>query len=392
MAEEWMLVSVSWEHAYGACQPAAAELLRVVATLDLAVVSSPAVGVAAGLTPTETTEALAELGQEGWVKPAQGGAGDAVAARARTWLVANAAALVDPPRAAAIVRGFVEYHAAAVDLGRHDPAEVDAWLARHHPEVLAAIRACDRDGLRRLGMRLALAVLPSAKAPWWAELAEAGEALAIADRDPELLADLLHHSAATFAGHGDRLRAEEQWVRALAIIRRPDHLEPGNRDLGIAVLSGLGALYREWGRLGQALDADLGLVDLRLAEGDPLGIAEAMTTVAATMHAAGRASTAADYLAQADEAITAILGADDSLEVLALHTQILIRWGLALWDHGQHTAARRPWSRALAMLIDVDDDAAEHVRALLATAPDDALPIGYPGLSNTSSSSSGGKG
>jgi len=35
--------------------------------------------------------------------------------------------------------------------------------------------------------------------------------------------------------------------------------------------------------LSKALDADLGLVDLRRAEGDPVGTASALTTVAGTM-------------------------------------------------------------------------------------------------------------
>jgi hypothetical protein len=132
------------------------------------------------------------------------------------------------------------------------------------------------------------------------------------------------------------------------------------------VLTALGALYREWGRLSKALDADLGLVDLRRAEGDPVGTASALTTVAGTMRDAGRLSSAADYLAQADEALTSITAS--SPDVRTVHAQILVSWGRALWDQGHAGPARRQWSRALAMLIDVDDTAADQVRTLLATA------------------------
>src|SRR5687768_13542997 len=83
-----------------------------------------------------------------------------------------------------------------------EPARAGAWLAEHRAEVLAAIRMCDRDGSREVGTRLAAAVWPAAShvrdPRWWAELAEAGEALAIADRAPSRLVALLHGSATTF--------------------------------------------------------------------------------------------------------------------------------------------------------------------------------------------------
>src|SRR5256885_11957546 len=70
-----------------------------------------------------------------------------------------------------------EHAYGAVDLDRHDPAEVGEWLARHRAEVVAAIRACDRDGSRRDGTRLACAVWPAARLvpdpTWWEALAEA---------------------------------------------------------------------------------------------------------------------------------------------------------------------------------------------------------------------------
>ena len=251
-----------------------------------------------------------------------------------------------------------------------------AWLAGHRAEVLAAVLACDRDGARAAGTRLATAVWPVAgqvdDPRWWTDLAEAGEALAIADRDPATLVDLLDGCATTFANHGDRLRAEERWVRALAIARRD-----GLGDRGQAVLTALAELYRDWGRLGKALDAYLGLVDLRA--GDPAGTAAALAEIGATMHAAGRLAAATDYFDRADETMADAEDADPEA-----HARILVWCGRTRWDQGEHGAARRRWSRALALLVDVDDDAANQVRALLAMAPDDQPDY--------SSSSSGGVG
>jgi tetratricopeptide (TPR) repeat protein len=264
----------------------------------------------------------------------------------------------------------------AVSLDRHGPDRVGAWLAGHGAEVVAAVLACDRDGQRGHGTRLAAAVWPAAglvrDPAWWTELAEAGEALAIADRDPRALVDLLHRGATTFAEGGDRLRAEERWVRALGITRRD-----GLDDLGQAVLRALGDLYRDWGRLSKALDAYLGLVDLREDAGDPAGIADALTSVGATMHAAGRSRSATEYFDRADEVLSEVAGAQEA------HARVLVWCGRTRWEQGQHGAARRRWSQALAILVDVDEAAAGEVRELLATEPT---------YSNTSSSPSGGVG
>lgn len=268
----------------------------------------------------------------------------------------------------------------AVDLGELGPARVGAWLGEHRAEVVAAVLACDRDGVRGLGTRLAAAVWPAAglvRDPrWWTELAEAGEALAIADRDPVVLADLLHRAATTFAGNGDRVLAEQRWVRALAVVRREGL--PGQDR----VLSALGSLYRDWGRLSKALDAYLGLVDVYRDAGDPARTAAGLAEVGTTMHAAGRVRSAMGYFDQADE----LMGRSGAAP--ADHARVLVWCGRTRWDQGHHGAARRRWSRALAMLVDVDEAEANRVRALLATGPE-----GEPDyLSNTSSSPSGGVG
>ncbi|HEU5471614.1 MAG TPA: hypothetical protein VFV67_13250 [Actinophytocola sp.] len=384
--------TVSWEHAYDACPPEAADLLRAVSVLDVPALASPAVGAAAGLTAEQAAAGLAGLAETGWTD----GERHTLPAPARAWLTGHAAGLVAPRRAAEIVREFAEYHAAAVDPDRRTAVEVRAWLAGHRAEIVAAVAACDRDGLRPHGIRLASTVWPEAglvnDPAWWDALAEAGEAVAVAAHDPAGLAELLHRSATVFAAKGDRLRAEAQWVRALAVARRrlrehPDDAE--DRDRAAAILAALRGLYHDWGRPAKALDAEQELVELHRSAGDELAAAEALSRVAATLYAVGRTDGAADYFALADEAMAAAGGAPGQ------HARILLWTGRALWELGRHGHARRQWHRALAMTVDVDDAVADHARALLATAPDAPLPEGYPipaGSPNTSSSESGGPG
>jgi tetratricopeptide (TPR) repeat protein len=277
----------------------------------------------------------------------------------------------------------------AVSLDRGAPAPAGDWLAGHRAEVLATVLACDQAGLRAAGVQLAVAAWPAAALVpdprWWVDLAEAGESLALADRDPAALVDLLHRAATTFARHGERLRAEERWVRALAVSRRD-----GLHDHRQTLLSALGDLYRAWGRLGKALDAYLGLVDLRRDAGEPAGTADALVEVGTTMHAAGRVRAAEEYFDRADELMAPITEVENAApESLTAHARILVWGGRTRWEQGRHGAARRLWSRALAMLVDVDDDAAHQVRALLAADPAEPPPY-LDELSR--SSASGGAG
>ena len=202
--------------------------------------------------------------------------------------------------------------------------------------------------------------------------------MAIADRAPGSLVELLDLAAATFAGHGDRVRAEERWVRALAVARR-DGLAGQGRVLGA-----LGGLYRDWGRLGKALDAYLALVEVRRAVGDLAGVAAGLVEVGTTMHAAGRLGSAVAYFDRADEAMGQAAAGS------AEHAGVLLWCGWARWERGERGAARRRWVRALAMLVDVDEAGADRVRALLASGPDG--DPGFPYASNTASSPSGGVG
>ncbi|HET9143515.1 hypothetical protein [Actinophytocola sp.] len=386
-------MSVAWDHAYDACPPDAADLLRVVSVLDLTVLSSPAAGTAAGLGPDQAAAAMGHLVRAGWVKP---GPVHPVTPSARTWLTGSASRLAGPDRAVAIIRAFAGYHADAVDPLRHDPAAAGRWFGAHHTELLAAVRACDRAGLRPLGTGLAAAAWagagPAGDAALWQELADAGEAVAVADRDPAALVDLLCRSAGTFAAGGDRLRAEAQWVRALALVRRALRDRPEDeptRARAVAILTDLGVLYRQWDRQSKALDTGLELVELHRSAGEALPAAEALAQIGTTLYRTGRVDSAAGYFAAADAALAEISAPVP--DVVRRHARILEWCGRALWARGAHGAAKRHWSKGLAMTVDVDDALADRLRALLATAPGDELPdpVQSP---NTSESLSGGNG
>ena len=91
----------------------------------------------------------------------------------------------------------------------------------------------------------------------------------------------------------------------------------------------------------------------------------AVTTAIMLVRTRSRAASAEAALR---DQLGALRAESDRFNAL-LHSepQILVSWGRALRDQGLDGPARRQWSRALAMLIDVDDEAAEAVRALLAT-------------------------
>ena len=112
------------------------------------------------------------------------------------------------------------------------------------------------------------------------------------------------------------------------------------------------------------------------------------------MHAAGGLRWPPDSFARAEGVMggaTEFGPADPA--ALTAHARILVWCGRTRWEQDQHDAARRRWSRALAMLVDVDEVVANRVRALLATEPDGRPEFPYwPGVSNTSSSPSGGVG
>jgi tetratricopeptide (TPR) repeat protein len=224
--------------------------------------------------------------------------------------------------------------------------------------------------------------------PWREALAELGESVALTTQDPQLLAEVLGRSA-TWADRQDHdwIRAEQQWLRALTIHRRA-----GEHSTDVAVVfTALRDLYHRHGRHHQALDAAHEVLTEHAHRHDTRGVAHAHTALAVILLAAARPEDAAE---QAEAAVAAFrdlrdtppasrnaeatnsTGADrGGLDAdLVDEAQALIVWGRCRWAAGGWRAARDRFSDALALLVDIDDTAADTVRDLLRVADGEPLP------------------
>ncbi|GAA3039452.1 hypothetical protein GCM10010484_32630 [Actinokineospora globicatena] len=136
----------------------------------------------------------------------------------------------------------------------------------------------------------------------------------------------------------DDLLAESHLVRALAVADAR------------AVLADLVDLFSRGAQWHRALDAAFELLSEVRRRGEPAG--ETLLLIGEIMLRASRFPAAVIYLDRAEQ---------------ALGSRLDLAVALARAHQGMGSAgpARRHLHRALAMAVDVDDDAAAHVRALL---------------------------
>jgi hypothetical protein len=83
----------------------------------------------------------------------------------------------------------------------------------------------------------------------------------------------------------------------------------------------------------------------------------------------GRVDSAIDYATRAQDAVEALPDAP-----ARQRAEVAVLLGRALWASGAESVARRRFSHALALLVDVDDAAADRVRALLGAPTGTRLP------------------
>ncbi|AHI01011.1 tetratricopeptide repeat protein [Kutzneria albida] len=250
-------------------------------------------------------------------------------------------------------------------------ADAITWLVTHRAVLLAALAVAVQDGDGEDAIRLAswlwslVPVTPALlnDAEWRDRLARAGENAAIHSRNPHALGLLLDLSSACAAQAGDFARAEEQRIRSTAIWRRL-----GEHDRLVAAVNALGVVYRDWGRLHRALDVYFELIAECQLRNDLRGHAHALHAVGLTMITAGRSDSAVEYLRRADRAFRAM-----PEPAPVEHAHVAVALGRIYWRQNQFSRARRCFSTALALLVDVDDQAADRVRALLSTQ--DGLPL-----------------
>ncbi|WET81681.1 hypothetical protein P3102_10950 [Amycolatopsis sp. QT-25] len=262
-------------------------------------------------------------------------------------------------------------HAAAVPPDRHDDIHEDRLRSVRWP-VVGVIRWQLEHGMAENAVHLARAwwtVAGTVADPaWMREFAEAGERAAIEIRDPAALIGLLTMAAECADRSGDWLMADARWVRVLSLARaQQDH------DVACKTLATLGDFYRRWGRLHRAMDVLSDLIATCDRVHDNHGALRALRSLASVLLDADRATAAVPPLVRA----VALAAADDAIEE-GVHADLLIMLGRAYWMSNRIRAGREAFSNALALLVDVDADGADHVRSLLATPDDGSLPVKAP--------------
>lgn len=198
---------------------------------------------------------------------------------------------------------------------------------------------------------------------WLRSLSEAGERAARATENPVLVGALLERAGRACADVGDPVLAESQLVRALTVWQEVN--DEGRVESTLRTLIGLFSRSHRWGR---ALDAGFALLDVHRGRGQIEAAARTLALIADLMVSADRPDAALDYWDQADLAFTEAKAAPGE------HAAVLVAAGRLRWARGDHGPGRAAWHKALALLVDVDDTAAERVRALLRLAPGSQLP------------------
>ncbi|HEX6340932.1 tetratricopeptide repeat protein [Umezawaea sp.] len=252
-----------------------------------------------------------------------------------------------------------------------DAPQATSWVRRHLSLTLATVRAGGTARLRSLATALTARLWACAPtdAPrhWAVDLVEAGTRAAIDDRQPHTLAGLLRLSARWFATQGDFVTAEAHGVREWVVWKELD-----DTTGMIDTLWRRAVIYRQAGRGNRELDCYQRLLSLYRHTGDRFGLARAQTARGVTLAATGRARDAAEQLRDAARLVE---DPDDLPGVPPVELAGLLEtMGRACWSIGATGTARRHFSDALRLLVDVDEQVAHRIRTLLATPENHPLP------------------
>jgi tetratricopeptide (TPR) repeat protein len=359
-------VSGNWPRSYRDLPPDAQCVARALVLLEMPTMAADDLAAAVSLDTSSIANAVEACEQADWIRA------DALALdeAARQWLAEALPTMTTAAEQTGIATRFAAYQTAGLTVDGQSDLLAARWADEHRGGIVAAIRAATASGLYATAVDVALRAWRVAdRVPdrsWWHDLARHGEDAATRGRDPHSLFALLASSAVVFAQAGDEVTAERQWVRA---VRLSDDDEDYDRT--VQALTALAGLYQSWGRLDKALDTWVDLVDEHQRAGNVIATAHALAEVGFAMLAADRAADAPTYLSRADELLSE---AKPALVSASAHARVLEAWGHALWQTGQHGAARRRLSRALAMVVDHDDPTAERIRAALATETGRPLP------------------
>jgi tetratricopeptide (TPR) repeat protein len=244
--------------------------------------------------------------------------------------------------------------------------DVVRWWDAQHDHILSVIESLIAGGQPETAVSLlsqVWTIVPAqAQPPWCSRLRECGTLLATELPTSRVLAEVLQYSARACIQQGDYRNAEFDGMRELAIWRQLDDY-PG----AVGALRRLADTFRLRDRLHLVIDCADQILTWSLRHQDQ--VAGALRNLGLVMVEAGRVDSAIDYLSRARVASDAL----PDLPV-AQRAELIAQLGRALWMSGAESLARRRFSEALALLVDVDDVAAERMRVLLGASAGIALP------------------
>lgn len=250
----------------------------------------------------------------------------------------------------------------------HDREDGTTWFTRNRQDILTAARAAVTLDDHRLAARFLAAawaiVPPDAETAWCDELRDRGHELSTTAPESRELAMVFRNSAAVYLARGDHRFAEAEGLQELAVWRELD--EP---DEHVAALDALTRTFLARDRLHLAMDCADERLAVHIDHDRHRDIAADLQRLGVLLLLADRPDTAVDYFTRARAAF------DDLPDVPARqHAHVRMLLGRALWATTGAAAAKRAFSSALSLVVDVDDRAAERIRALLGTPPGEPLP------------------
>lgn len=345
-------MEAAWALAFHDLHPDAQQVMRACAVLDqpsislvsaAAVVDAPVARMAATLAPAE---------HAGWGSVTE--VGFDVTAGARSYLRDLARTM--PEQA---VRLILDRIAAEVistttsDRTMRPAVRVD---------VLGIVRAANRYHHPHIAVEVARSVWRALVAEvdlgWCRQLADHGEAAAIAIHDHESLLELLDLSAKTYSAQGDWQGAEAAWLGALSIA---DDLGDSARFTHFLAL--LATNYRDWGRPHKTIDMLLEIAAVQERAGDTLARAETLAAIGTTFLDAGGVDDAEEYLGRANRLLHTMGSPRARATVLSDLGRVHAR-------RGAINSARTSYHEALVVALAVGDDAlVARIRELQAVLP-----------------------
>lgn len=275
--------------------------------------------------------------------------------------------------------------AAARSRGEPSPGPAGRWVREHRECLLGVAGAANEAGLTSTALSLAVLLwgvggaTPADSPPdagsdagsdagFVTALTDVGTRAAVAERAAGTMADLLRSAWVWFARRGDPAAAERYAVREWDLWRRA-----GRPAEAARLLWWRAGMFRLRGRGDLELRCFERLESLCDETGDRAALARVRAATAAALLSYDRADAAADWARRAEGVVRALP------DFPPVEQALVLEWsGRALWAAGATGPARRRFSEALALLVDVDDEGADRVRLLLAHDQDRPLPPAAP--------------